>query len=1346
LAFVAAGASAQAPADQGGGTRLVVVTVERRVGPHFADHPEQYGDSLQQWRGEVLRQLFGPGPGGTGALLRAGDHVALFADGAPRGFTETTGLTRDDGVERVGEVLGTMLALPGSAKPPPTFWLYRYEGSPADARQRVDEALRSRITCPLTDAPVPCEGEAGRRPGAATRAFSRPLLTLPVQYRIAARALDDALPDSLYWIWVQVGGRVNETNGLAAEIVRDFGNPGAAEAVGNFNEKAVAALSYRRLRHVGGGKEVGGVTVWRVTSARLEQLMNPAVTLPLAVEESRAGQWMALDTALDATTSFYRRMRRWMEPGPLRLALVAPGDREAATLLRVGARAVCEVNGGMRDTVPLHFTIEPGGRTAVLTPGARERLTAAADRCLPDQGWISRVRREFSGRTDSARLGLVVQAQVGPHVEPGDLPAPPVLSTLVLTRGWRHDPLELLEAGVLLLLLGALAVILILGVRAWRAPTRIDLEVLTAGEPVTAGGVVTLSPGAPDAARLRLRARRGAGRQRGGRLEVVVSGLGLQAEVPVVPGADATRVVEVHAANGGSAPPRLAVPLNGSETDVGDVLLYVPDDVADVDRIAPGVPLRAGIELTVQGTCSNPAVQVPSRTFYVPCAVRLEEVPVRQPPRILLRPYQRYIYRGLRLDPARVLEDRPVWLGVARVLHRAEPGVLARPYPVRLELSVRAAVEWPDGRPPRAIRAGLSLPGGGAPGATVAFRLSEAQCDLSLHLWPDSALLGEESARVKVSVEGSWQELRSDTVCSVGKLVPAREEVALYPAVVIDGVALDFGTSATRLAYLPDGRPPENVMGVGLPDRLIPPRSGDRVRWVPELESEVAIDEEGEVKVAGAGAHLEDEGEPEGRGHVRVLPSLKLALLSSPRSQPIWKAVQQVIDELAEVIEAPRRGGGEDLTLLRFAGGAWRTQRLRVGPSFRYLLLVTVPDAFTREQQEQLVACFRRWHGRVDILPLREAEAVVYGFLRRNEGRRPERTLVVDVGAGTVDFAAVSAEFHQGQMLEVRVEGMAVSRAAGNAYDQAIDRSTGGDGTLSRRLRETKERLYTDPEATGDELSPEAVRFLAGPFAAGHFEEAIRTPVGALLGRLALQKGWQPPRFDQVILSGRGSLAAGWKGTLVEELRSRGLVPEGPEASWLYWLGPAPAGASGERLSYRAGRLKAAVAEGALALITYDQTRVQTSRDILRDHLVLVGQDGPASFVSRLLLPAGEPIPGEGLTVMAPVGDWIDARLVFSSHPPLDGPGTSQSGSVAASASAIWRLSARPDGDAELGRDGGGNEETTLPVARPAGEPIRIQDRPEGTSRIRVSVARGGAVRWTWIGDIGDAEHEEART
>jgi hypothetical protein len=1293
------------PADTAG-TRLVIVTFERRAAAYFRTHPEEYGPFLGARRQEVLDLLFGPGEAG----VRPGDYVALMADGADAGFPAATGLGAGSSPADVAARLRPMISLPG-APPGPGGRVWLRQVSDTVGRAETDAALRTLVTCPLAGYRGMCDEAAAPAPG-ATSGFSRPLLTFPVQYMLAAdalRARAGVQPDRVHWIWVQVGERFNEINSLVPEIRRDFHPPEAARAVLAFRDSTLRALEFRFVSETAapGG---GGVTVWEIASAGLHALARPDAA-PLAFRDARTGA--AIPAVSQAATSFHRPAPPLLRGGGLRVVLDPGAAAASGGLLRVQGDAACASPGGDPRALALEWVVDPDRRGAALAPRSADALARLARGCLPPQGFLSRLGREVAGDSAATALRVAVRAQIAPPPRADGLASPPLPTTATLQRAWRHAPLRTAEA--VLHLLGLVAFVTALGALAWwirfrLSPTELDVELRTpGGAPVTAGTVVALSPGrnAP-APELEVAVVHRGGPARPWTHHLALGARALQADVPILPGADAARLVVV-SAGGASTEDEGGLRLRGQGSDRGGaparVALSIPDDVLDLDRAPVGVPLRGGVEVAVELASPTARVRGRRRTFYVPCAITVGRVPADEPG-LRVEPLQVYLYRGLRPDPVAPV-DAGTRVGSLRIAHRADPRSGARPYGVRLRLALSARLRDETGADAGPVRAALgsrALPAQD----TLEVEVDAPEHEIPLYLWPaDAAALGARSGTVEIEVGGSWEEFGDGRHTEPRPLASAREGVAWYPVETLYGVAVDFGTSATRLAFLREGMPAERTMGIAVPVELVPEAlsQGDGaaapVELSGELASGVAVDAAGRLRAAGASALIR------GRGW-EVLSSLKQALMDPAAGATEWQAARQVIDRLGDWVER-KEGGGARLELCRWRDGAWQIHPHVVPPPFRYLLLATVPDTFDHQAQARFAACFERWQGRVSVLPLREAEAVVFGALMREPEHQPARTLVVDVGAGTVDYAAVRAAFDgQGVLAELRVEGLAVSRAAGNAYDEALATHLDQRSLAPRRWRETKERWYLDPEGSGRPLSPEAAAFLESPRLRAHLDAAVAVPLDALLGRLAHQEAWKDARFDRVILSGRGSLAAGWKARLVTELRARGRVPDAPEAAWLSWLEPGSP-------DVRADRLKAAVAEGALALISHNQARIQTSRDILRDHVVLVAQSAAGRFRSELVAAAGEVLSPGGIARRVRVGDWLDAKLVLSSHL----PGDNGSG---APADLLWRKGVAGEID-----DGAG----PAPVVR-LGVDIPIVGRPADATHGTVRVEQGGGVSFTW--------------
>lgn len=1321
LPLAAAATPAQARAEEGDRpARLVIVTVERRVGAFFASRPAEYGDSLQAWRHAVVELVFGS----SAPLARPGDVIALFADGAPQDFPRRTVLDRDAGTREVMRALGPMLAFPGAppGEPVPQVWLHAVDGS---SRVSLDQAIRSRITCALVARHPGCIGEGGGLPSQESRAFSRPLLTLPIQYEAAQRALVElkrSVPGEVFWVWVQVGERINETNSLAAEIVRDFRPSTAVEAVARFREHTTRLLDIRPEPRgdVGVPGRGGGVTLWQVRSNQLHALTQPTTTFPLRFQgRHAAGAWTLLEPQADVASTLYGRADRLLEAGALRLHLLPPAGPGIARISDATGEARCAGGGA---PLPLRFEVAPDGQSATLVGEDGEFLEALAAACVPGEGIWERIAREVRGGGERARLRVIARARVGVPERPDAPPVPPLLASATLERTWRHAHLGGAARALHVLGLVALVVLSVLAyryLRYRRSPVRLGIELLGPdGRPASESPPLVLHPESPAAEPcwLALQPVCGGGPPSNGRVRLRVSGRGLQSDVPLVPGCEPGAVLGLRTrpATASSASAEglvydglLAPGPAGSGIPAGWIAPVVNASAVDLDRMSVEHPVHAGMELTVHAVPETPGIEARTLVFYVPCTITVRRTAARAP-EMRVELLQRYLYRGLR--PSAIARGEVV-VGMLRVHHRAEPHSLERPNPVSLALRVSARVEQ-GGQPPVPLRAGLRRDGT-APGEEIHLdRLDKSRTDVPIHLWTEglSQLVDGPAAVVRIEVAGSWREERDDGRGASGPLSPVHATVSWYPVASLYGVAIDFGTSATRMALLSENSHEDDVVNFQLPEKMVS-FGDDPVRTLEkgigrsgEIESEVVIDRDGNLVAAGYHAFLEKRSQDD-----RVLTSLKSELMEDADDERVWTAARQLVSILAEVVESPRRGERE-AALCRWGEGVWNVQDVTLPRGFRYLLLVTVPDTFSAEDQVQFMTLFEPWRGRVDLVPLREAEAVVYGALRDAE-RRPERTLVVDVGAGTVDYAAVRTVFARSGLTEIRVEGLAVSREAGNAFDVAVRDALNEDTTDPRTLRDIKQRRFCDPEITGAD-SAEIKKFLASAEAEKYFDGAITQPLQALRGRLAAQESWIGQGFDQVVLTGRGSLGAGWKRRLVSALVDARLVPSSDESGWLRWT-------TTGSLARRADRLKGAVVEGALALIRYDQARIQTSRDILRDHVLLLGQDSQRRFHCIPLWDAGDLVPAEGLSRTIPVGDWIDARLVLSSHsvgPEVEGPARER---MRVTEQLLWDQSLR-------GSDGWRGVEVRLVSGIDMGAP------PPGSGGIQVRAGPGGVVRWRW--------------
>lgn len=1267
--------SGGARAEDSEARRLILVTFERRAPARFAGNGPVYGKFLAERRAEIHSLLFAGGQ----PRVRSGDMIALFSDGAPAGFTGGLRLPARAKDREIMEALAPMLQAPG--EPPASaarvLWLGQSDGAPFAAT--LDEALRRHVTCPLAGLAGLCVDE--RRPQGrwGTAEYSRPLLTLPLQLDLALRGVEARgwpAPTEVLWVWVQVGQRVNEINSLAAELVRDFG-PDRALILERYHRAVSVNLDIDLVETgIPQPPEGGGVTLWRLSASRLDRFTASDQSEALVLRRREGEAWRDLPDDPRTVTTVRRSLDRLLEPGPFQVSLRPEAGAMGARLVAVTGRAVCRQRGEPVREVALELPLRPQGDLALLSDDSERRLEELQAACLPPQGIWHRLRRELGEGINRAEIEIRIQAKLGPPAN--SFRTPPIQVATSAVRSWRHEPLRAVDLLAYGLFLGLTLSTSIGGwhlLSYWRHPTELDLVLVDpSGRAVTPDTPLAFDPGNAAAGLPELRAvlMRRQGRPRSGEFTVQLEARGLQSEIPLASGSSSADLVVLR--NAGDAvrrsnAPALSLPLRGIPGRDGlglssePLQLLVPSEIPDVDRMPVDEPRHAGIEISAAVEVHSPDFLPLRRRFYIPCAITVRRAPALPPVlRLVIR--QGFLFRGLRP----LSEPRPIRLGGLAVHHRAERASGARPWPVRLDLQVSASLITQGG-------AKLDLPiffvdpevRSRMVGPVLSRVVDRPEEDLSISLAP---LAPEVTAAgpgtVEIDIVGTWREVQDGVEGPPQPLAVNRESLPFYPVeTTLHGIAVDFGTSATRLASLTEGEMPEATQFIAVPADLVakPEPTG-------ELVSEVAVDAEGRVIAAGSEAHLVVMLQKDG---ATLLSSLKEELLGKPDNR-VWRAAEQVIALLAGCIEGPRQDPARSLWLGSFIHDRWRFTTSSPSPDLRYLLLVTIPDTFSAAEQERFLGYFARWQGNVGILPLREAEAVVFGALIAGDGSCPPTALVVDVGAGTVDYAAVRSDFTAvGDLERMQILGLSVSRQAGNAYDRALqaflNRRDGHEERTVRELKEHKEKTYTDPEASGEGTTKDMEDFLPSPELREHLDRAIADPLAALLGRLCLQPAEGPLRFDQVILSGRGSLALGWKRHLVAKLRELGLV-EGEERVWLRWLD------EGTR-AVRADRLKGAVSRGALALISAHQARIVTSREILRDHVVLMAQTQTNRYEAWHLLSAGELLPVEGLEASAALGDWIRARLVFSSHPPVETPGAPPE--MVRTAAELWRAVARPD-------------------------------------------------------------------
>lgn len=196
------------------------------------------------------------------------------------------------------------------------------------------------------------------------------------------------------------------------------------------------------------------------------------------------------------------------------------------------------------------------------------------------------------------------------------------------------------------------------------------------------------------------------------------------------------------------------------------------------------------------------------------------------------------------------------------------------------------------------------------------------------------------------------------------------------------------------------------------------------------------------------------------------------------------------------------------------------------------------------------------------VTVVREAEAAAFYHLRQSivfsGGRHQERpldreyrSLIIDVGAGTADYALIASRNIAGSSGEVKILGHTYCTWAGNRFDEVLLKEVFGHkdsvGALARdrRLRDDtrrfKERELNDLFQSADGATPTlggkpAVigfasdrQFLAAMD--GYYAQAFDRPLRDLRELLGAEN-W----IDEVVLAGRGVFAYGCFGRIEEQV------------------------------------------------------------------------------------------------------------------------------------------------------------------------------------------------------------------
>lgn len=587
---------------------------------------------------------------------------------------------------------------------------------------------------------------------------------------------------------------------------------------------------------------------------------------------------------------------------------------------------------------------------------------------------------------------------------------------------------------------------------------------------------------------------------------------------------------------------------------------------------------------------------------------------------------------------------------LVRVRNTAHQGGVPRPVEAELSLHV---TQSPD--------CGVVLEGGGD---TRRFRLEGGgQYRISLVLVPQGVPAGPQPRVISGVVEVSFQ---SSDASDSPKAVRSHWMVTWLP-VAARVAGLDVGTSGARL-FLENASTdvrakfPLEVINRGKPDIQ------------NEFPSMVLIDPDKGVVRVGVGS----EGVFAEAG--RRVESPKANLLASLGSEDEWGARRDFEAYVAAL------------------GRVWTRIRLDEGIQFARFV-ITLPWSYPAEVAlwyRDLI--FRHFEGAALVAIVHEAEAAAYFHMLRNlhifdpnsrarftQGRE-HRTLVVDAGAGTVDYAVIGAKLSpNGGFEEFFMRARAFSHAAGNRYDEEILRQVfqyfdsrqalAEDGYLRQKVLECKTELRLVMEglkpAEGIDIEGERrypVITERGQFMdrmEPYFEEAIVSPLAKIAASLTevdrreshAAEEQQRPVLDEILLTGRGALAYDFESRIAQEVANVFTPPRGELSVPL--------------TMFEKNDMEVAVARGAL-VFARNLVRIVGSQHTATRDISLVALLHGEKIYSRAILRAGmqrENASGEWSFF---VGDEIERAWVLAGEPTLLESGI---------AKAIGRLNTRASPD-----------------------------------------------------------------
>jgi hypothetical protein len=1168
--------------------RAVIVVFERRVPPGLSDD-RALGLHLGELREKVIAEL-------DGMKLQKGDHVFVFSDGTSQSDFQCAVLgscsgsvaaarapRMNESIAAVRQFLASMLQLPvrpGHTNPASSHgadgqeFLHLVYGGDLHP---IDCAIRYSITAPMTsgyDRAAPCPAERPNLDRNQTRAVSRVEISFPLEVGAAMDALGkNSKPSEIFWVWALLGQKVYNSPDTVPGIRRDFTH---AEAVVDFFERAKAAYNVGEQKtptHFDWG---GTIDVYSLTSRTTEKAIAGLVKDPGELMVSfGSGQRIPLAKDQEITTGVFGG--EWKPRVDefslfLKMAPQASGDLLSARLDEFdGGRLVDDMppaNAASGD-IELHAPHADSHYQRIIHSDLREKGTA------------------FESRIDALIAGA-------PTPAPYNFPAIPSVYSLR-----RHVEVLRPAAGARELAIPAALIVIV----AWiivlvLRPHSFELALAPApfrwSLPCTPGSLALLADLRGHAATLDRRWFPTSTMTQVWWEFCPPQGLPVlwgRSPVAVCVGSVLVPPLQWQSVTGRWQPGSPAAPT------VIQPLSMVLNPAAFDSRpfTSPGtfpcwfhfqVAVAAKGRLSLRSACQE---------FWIPAIIELKSV--KPLPKVSVEVIGSYRRLGF-ADPVGGV------IGTVVVENPSPDKGIARAVESRLAIEVKEST---------GCRIVFDEPG--EPFTHECVLKSGTRVSVDVALVKSDSAAPPEPRRVHFVVTASFLDKETGEVYQHEAIVRSFDWIPVSARVA----GLDLGTSGTRL-FLENPGLLHNDRQVLFPMTAV--NEGDNSE-LAEFPSLICLD--GPAGVVRAGSNPQFGVFAHGSG--RRIESAKASLL----------------DALGKPEEVNARTDFEQY--VRALGKTWSLIRARENVDYAQFVL-TIPWSYSKELARWYEDLVRRHFARVAMVStVREAEAAAYFHLLRQRfvfdpaaspvpHNRKHYTLVIDAGAGTIDFAVIAASAPESELQQFAMVAWACSHFAGDRYDECMfahvfDQSDAVERIAAEQELRVRLRSYKENHLPGllSRAASVVPKLLVGTTYAEpvihteqdflkSMEDWFRPAFSVPLEKIAGDLGPSEPVLDEVLLSGRGSLAYGCRQRVEQDVKRLFSTAAG--------LTTVPI------KTFRPEQLTEVIARGALSfarkMVRIDDADLAASRDIL---LVVDFPDRPKP---QKLVSVGDPLDDEGKT------------------------------------------------------------------------------------------------------------------